>query len=143
MKSPINKNRLIPNHGFTLIEIMVVLAILGLLASVALPRFAGRTHEARQQTARLQIENIGMALDSFEFDCGRYPTTTESMEALRLAPPGLTGWKGPYLKKLIPKDPWGEDYRYLSPGQRNPDYELYSIGPDKLEGSDDDIGNWD
>lgn len=129
-------------RGFTLVEIMVVVAILGLLVSVAVPRLAGRTEEARQQTARLQIENLCLALDAFEFDCGRYPSSSEGLEGLRAPPANEPGWKGPYLKKSIPLDPWKTAYLYVCPGIRSVDFDVYSAGPDRQEGSDDDIGNW-
>lgn len=129
-------------HGFTLVEIMVVLGILGLLLSVALPRFVGRTEEARLQTARMQIETIGMALESFELDCGRFPTAIEGLQLLRENTVDIAGWKGPYLKKKVPLDPWKNEYVYDTPGQKSVDFDLYSKGPDLREGTDDDLGNW-
>jgi general secretion pathway protein G len=128
--------------GFTLAEIMLVIAILGILVSVVLPRLTGRTQEARAQTTRLQIENMSVALDAFELDCGRYPTGEEGLEALRLAPGGVPGWKGPYLKKAVPTDAWKNPYMYTAPGQHNTDYDLFSKGPDQQEDTNDDIGNW-
>src|SRR4051812_24363372 len=92
--------------GLTLAEIMLVVAILGILVSVVVPRLTGRTQEAQIQTARLQIENLATALDAFEYDNGRVPTTQEGLEALRQPPGGLPNWKGPYLKKSVPLDPW-------------------------------------
>lgn len=129
-------------RGFTLVEVMVVLAILGLLISVALPRFSGRTEEARIQTTRLQIENLSAALDAFEFDCGRYPSTLEGLAALKTEPVNTPGWKGPYMKKSIPVDPWKNTYVYVSPGIKSVDYDVYSFGPDRQDGSEDDIGSW-
>jgi len=126
-------------RGFTLIEIMMVVAILGVLVSVALPRLAGRTQEARVQATRLQIETLGMALDAFEYDTGRYPTTAEGLEALQSS--ALMGWKGPYLKKRIPLDPWRGAYVYLSPGSAGRDYDLASPGVDGREGGNDDVDN--
>lgn len=128
-----------PKGGFTLIEIMLVIAILGILVGVAVPRLTGRTEEARVQAARLQIENLGLALDAFEYDCGRYPTTHEGLAALREAPGPMPGWKGPYLKKTVPTDPWKNPYVYLSPGSRNKDYDLYSWGSDQQDGGGDEI----
>ena len=127
--------------GFTLIEIMVVLAILGIMVSIAVPQFAGRTQEARIQAARIQIENLGMALDTLQLDCGRYPTNEEGLEALRQSPPGFRGWKGPYLRKPIPSDPWKNAYVYLAPRRSTDDFQLISWGPDRQEGGDDDIQN--
>jgi general secretion pathway protein G len=128
--------------GFTLIEIMLVIAILGILISVAVPRLAGRTEEARQQATRLQIENLSAALDAFEFDCGRFPTAQEGLEALRQRPSAALNWKGPYLKKPLAHDPWQGAYAYAAPGTHNHDYDVYSPGPDGREGTSDDIGNW-
>jgi general secretion pathway protein G len=128
--------------GFTLAEIMLVVAILGILVSVVVPRLSGRTREAQLQVARLQIENLSTALDAFEYDNGRYPTTQEGLESLRQAPAGLSQWKGPYLKKAIPLDPWRNAYLYASPGRRNPDYDLMTFGADGQEGGENDVGNW-
>lgn len=130
------------NKGFTLAEIMLVIAILGILVSVVLPRLTGRTQEARAQTTRLQLENLGAALDAFELDCGRYPSSDEGLDALRVAPRDATGWRGPYLKKAVPADAWKNSYVYVFPGRHNTDYDLYSRGPDQQDGTNDDIGNW-
>lgn len=128
--------------GFTLVEIMVVVAILGVLASVALPRLTGRTQEARIQAARLEVENLGTALDAYEYDCGRYPTTSEGLSALQSSDGAGPGWKGPYLRRRVPLDPWRNPYVYQSPGIDGRDYDLLSWGPDGRAGGDDDIGNW-
>jgi general secretion pathway protein G len=134
-----NGRRLLKGRqGFTLAEIMLVIAIIGILASVVVPRLTGRTQEARTQATRLQIENFVMALDAFEHDCGRYPGTDEGLEALREAPSGATGWKGPYLRKRVPLDPWRNAYRYRYNGAPA-DYELLSMGPDSREGGSDDL----
>jgi general secretion pathway protein G len=121
---------------------MLVIAILGILVSVVVPRLTGRSKEARVQAVRLQVENLAMALDAFEFDCGRYPNSQEGLEALRQAPPQAPNWNGPYLKKAVPADPWNNSYVYVSPGSRNGDFDLYSYGPDGREGGGDDVGNW-
>lgn len=128
--------------GFTLVELTVVLAILGILLAVALPRFTGRTEEARAQAARLQLEIFSAALDAFEFDCGRFPAAHEGLEALRIQPMDANNWKGPYIKKSIPLDPWKTEYAYVFPGMKSTDYDLYSMGPDRQVGGNDDIGNW-
>lgn len=130
------------DRGFTLAEILLVVAILGLLVSVAMPRLSGRTHEARVQAARLQIENIGAALDAFEFDNGRYPSTHEALESLRRAPAGLANWRGPYLRKDVPLDPWKQPYMYVFPGSHTADFDLSSLGRDGRNGTDDDVTNW-
>jgi general secretion pathway protein G len=129
-------------RGFTLAEIMLVLTILGILVGIVVPRFTGRTEEARRQAARVQVENLSAALDAFEYDCGRFPSTTEGLRSLRESPPGVRRWKGPYLKKSLATDPWNNPYLYVSPGRRNTDFDLSSAGPDGVEGGDDDIGNW-
>jgi general secretion pathway protein G len=124
--------------GFTLAEIMLVIAILGILASVVIPRLTGRTQDARVQAARLQMENFALALEAFEHDCGRFPSTEEGLEALRESPSDATGWRGPYLRKAVPMDPWKKDYLYRAPGQKD-DFDVISVGPDGREGTSDDI----
>ena len=131
--------------GFTLIELMLVVIIIGVLAAMALPRFAGRSEQARMAAARTDIgANIAVALDLYELDNGRYPTTEQNLEALMTkptSPPVPRNWNGPYLRRS-PLDPWGNLYEYKYPPVRaGVDYELYSLGPDGAE-SDDDIGNW-
>ena len=124
------------SKGFTLIEIMLVVIIIGILAAVVLPRFVGRTEEARRAAAIAQTENISLALDQFELDNGRFPATPDELVH---NPGNLPNWKGPYLKKGIPNDPWGNPYYYKYPGAINPDYDLKSFGPDGLEGGGDDV----
>lgn len=133
--------------GFTLVEIMLVVIILGVLAAMVVPNLAGRGEQARQAAAAADIEsNLSTALDLYEFDNGRYPTTEQGLAALLTAPtssPVPTNWNGPYLKKRkIPKDPWGNDYQYVCPGIKNVDsYDLFSFGSDGTE-SKDDVTNW-
>ncbi|GAB4534595.1 MAG: type II secretion system major pseudopilin GspG [Thermodesulfovibrionia bacterium] len=131
--------------GFTLIELIVVMIILGLLAALVAPRMFGRVGEAKQKAARAQIELFGTALDSFRLDVGRYPTTSEGLESLITPPSGVEGWNGPYLKKTeIPLDPWGHPYQYRSPGEHG-DYDLFSYGADNAEGGEKenaDIVSW-
>jgi general secretion pathway protein G len=133
-------------RGFTLIELLVVLVILGLLAGVAGPRILNYLGKARSDTAKLQIEEFGGSLDLFKLETGRYPTTQEGLQALVQQPPGLAGWNGPYLKKkTLPKDPWNNDYRYVSPGQHG-SYDISSLGADNKEGGeseDKDINGWE
>ncbi len=129
--------------GFTLIELMLVVIIIGVLVSMVVPRLVGRSEEARVSAAKADIlANISVALDLFELDNGRYPTTEEGLSALKTKSGQATNWKGPYLKRK-PEDPWGNPYLYRSPGDHNPDYDLYSYGPDASEGGGDDVTNWE
>jgi general secretion pathway protein G len=130
-------------RAFTLIELLLVLVILATLAALVVPKFTKRSEQAKTTGARTDIANIEVALDAFEIDCGRYPTSEEGIKALLDPPGGLTGWQGPYLKRGVPKDPWGNPYIYRCPGQHNVSgYDLYSFGPDGQEGGADDIDNW-
>jgi len=132
--------------GFTLIELLVVLVILGLLASLVGPRIMKNLGESKSKTAVLQIEELSTAIDLFKLDAGRYPTTSEGLQALIEAPSGLNSWNGPYLrKKVIRKDPWGIDYHYVSPGDNEP-FDLFSYGADNIKGGDKenrDIVSWE
>jgi general secretion pathway protein G len=130
--------------GFTLIELMIVLFILGLLAALVAPRLMGRVGKAKQKTAQAQIQLLATTLDLFYLDVGRYPTEEEGLKALRDKVDNLPAWGGPYLDKEVPKDPWGRPYHYKSPGQHGP-YDLYSLGADGAEGGEgenQDITNW-
>lgn len=130
-------------RAFTLIELLLVLVILATLAVLVVPRFTRRSEQARITGARTDIANIEIALDAFEVDCGRFPTTEEGLRALLEQPGGVTGWQGPYLKRGSPKDPWGNPYMYRQPGQHNTSaYDLWSFGPDGQDGGGDDIDNW-
>ena len=133
--------------GFTMIEMMLVVIIIGVLVAMVVPRLAGRSEQARIAAARADIDaNVAVALDLYELDNGRYPTSEQGLEALLekpSIPPVPPNWSGPYLKKRLPNDPWGEPYVYRSPGMNNTyDYDLFSKGPDRVEGSSDDIANW-
>jgi general secretion pathway protein G len=133
------------NGGFTLIELMIVLFILGLLAALVAPRLMGRVGKAKQKTAQAQIYLLSTALDLLHLDVGRYPTTEEGLKALRENVENLPGWGGPYLDKPVPNDPWGRPYIYKSPGEHGP-YDLYSLGADGAEGGEgenQDITNWE
>jgi general secretion pathway protein G len=130
-------------QGFTLIELMLVIVIIATLAAIVATNIAGKGQEAKIGAAKQQISNLESALDMFEAECGRYPTTAEGLEALRTAPSGIKNWKGPYMKKEIPLDPWQNPYGYRSPGQHGASsVDLWSNGPDGQEGTDDDIQNW-
>ena len=131
------------SHGFTLIEIMVVIVILGILAAVVVPNIMSRPTEARITKAKQDIRALETALDLYKLDNYSYPTTDQGLEALVNIPGSSAGSKSsrsePYLKKL-PKDPWQNPYIYLSPGEHG-SIDIYSYGPDQQQ-SDDDIGNW-
>jgi general secretion pathway protein G len=130
--------------GFTLIELMIVLFILGLLAALVAPRLMGRVGKAKQKTAQAQIQLLGTALDLFHLDVGRYPTDEEGLRSLYQRPESLPPWGGPYLDKAPPKDPWGQNYAYKYPGEHGP-YDLWSLGADGQpggEGENVDITNW-
>jgi len=131
--------------GFTLIELLVVLVILVLLASLVAPRVLGYLGSSRTKAAKVQIESLGSALELFKLDTGRYPTTSEGLQALMQAPQGASGWNGPYLtKREVPNDPWGRPYNYRSPGQGGP-FEIFSLGADNQvggTGENEDVGNW-
>jgi len=130
-------------RAFTLIELLLVLVILATLAAVIVPRFTRRSEQARITAARADIASLEVALDAFEVDTGRYPTTEEGLGALLEAPSDVTGWHGPYIKRGLPKDPWGRPYIYKCPGDHNTTgYDLYSYGPNGQEGGGDDIDNW-
>jgi len=153
MRSMHGTRRRAQASGFTLIEIMVVVVILGILAAMVLPKVVQRTSDAKKNAAKSDISTIVSQLEQFFLDTGRYPTTEEGLPALLTAPSSegtdgattLSGWKGPYLNKL-PKDPWGNDYVYESPGTVNTDsYDLLSYGADNAEGGEGDnadIQSW-
>lgn len=118
------------NGGFTLVELLVVLVILGLVMSLVGPRVLGYLSSSRERTAHLQIESFASALDLFYLDYGRYPTNSEGLEALVEMPKSKERWGGPYLKQPhVPKDPWGNPYEYHVPGKSTP-YLITSLGPD-------------
>lgn len=129
--------------GFTLVEMLLVLVILATLAAIVIPKMAGRSQQAKVTAAASQISNVEMALDAFEVDNGYYPKSG-ALNDLVDAPANATGWKGPYLKKGVPPDPWGNAYIYEYPGKHNANgYDLMSPGPDGRAGTDDDLNNWE
>jgi len=133
--------------GFTLIEMMVVMVIIGLLMALVGPRFIRQEEKAKLKACRAQIELLGTALDTFRLDVGRYPTAQEGLAALQQRPFGLDRWDGPYLKKgNVPKDPWDRPYYYRAPGEGGRPYDLLSYGADGAPGGDGDnkdITSWD
>jgi general secretion pathway protein G len=132
--------------AFTLIELLLVVVIIGVLAAIMLPNFAGRSEEARQTRTKTEIENsIGLALDMFEADTGGYPTTEQGLEALVKKPEGIKNWRGPYIKQTGRfNDPWGNKYQYQFPSRHSKiGYDLASAGPDGQSGTEDDISSFD
>ncbi len=130
-------------QGFTLIELLLVLVILSVLAAVVVPKYVKRSEQARVTAARTQISYLETALDAFEIDTGRFPTSQEGLDALVTPPPGLEGWQSAYIKRGVPNDPWGHPYIYQYPGEHNSDgYDIHSFGADGQDGTADDIDNW-
>lgn len=139
--------RIVPKRsGFTLIEIMVVVVILGILAATVVPQFIGTTHDAKVSAAKSQVSEIESALERLAIHLDRYPSTDEGLKLLVEAPPGDSSkWRGPYLKQLR-NDPWGNAYQYRAPGVRHANsFDLWSRGADNADGGEGqgaDIGNW-
>ncbi len=130
-------------NAFTLVEMLLVLVILATLAAIVVPKFSGRSEQAKVTAAQTQIANFELVLDSFEVDNGFYPKGSSGLNDLVEQPSTAKNWRGPYLKQGIPLDPWGNAYVYENPGKYNQKgYDLYSIGPDSRAGNDDDITNW-
>ena len=130
------------NSGFTLLELLVVIVIVGLLAGYVAPRYFSQVGKSEVQVARAQVESLEKALDQFRLDMRRYPTAEEGLEALVSKPANSTGWSGPYLKKAVPADPWGHAYVYRTPGGKG-EFDLFSYGRDGKPGGageDADIG---
>lgn len=132
-------------NGYTLVELLVVLAILGLLVALAAPRVINYLGSAKTDTSRIQIEKLGGVLDLYRLEIGRYPTDQEGLESLVERPPQLDAWNGPYLKNRESlTDPWGRPYGYRSPGEHG-EYDLYTLGADGKEGGDgedQDVTSW-
>jgi general secretion pathway protein G len=131
-------------RGFTLLELLVVLVILGLLAGIVAPRFFGQVGKSEIKVATAQIRSLEDALDQYRLDVGRYPTAEQGLAALNAQPAGEARWKGPYLKKAVPQDPWGNAYQYRNPGEHG-EFDLFSFGKDGQPGGTGDaadIVNW-
>jgi general secretion pathway protein G len=138
--------RISSDHGFTLVEMLVVLAIVGMLTALVGPQVMGYLGRAKVETAQAEIRNLETALDLFKLDVGRYPTGPEGLQALVARPEGLVRWAGPYLKKrTLPVDPWDRPYVYRVPSRHGGAYDLYSSGPDAAAGEpegSDAVRNW-
>lgn len=134
------------SNAFTLVELMIVVIIIAALAAMVVPRLGSRSEQAKAAVAEADIHsNIGLALKLYKLDNGRYPTTSQGLNALLVKPsssPPATNWNGPYVERE-PVDPWKNPYQYKSPGAHNTDgYDLSSPGPDGVEGTEDDVTNW-
>lgn len=144
-KNPIRDCQAERTHqsGFTLVEMLLVLLILATLAAIVIPKFTGRTEQAKITSAQTQIGIFETALDSFEIDNDHYPKGSDGLSALVEEPRDAKSWRGPYLKQDIPNDPWGNEYVYECPGKHNlKGYDIYSLGPDQRANTDDDVANW-
>lgn len=128
--------------GFTLVELLLVVTIIGILAGAVLMNFRGQTDKAKGARAKADIQSLETVLNLYEMDIGDYPSSDEGLGALT-QDPGVEGWNGPYLTKKITRDPWGADYVYQYPGSKGINYDLFSAGKDGQEGTEDDLGNWD
>jgi general secretion pathway protein G len=124
--------------GFTLLELLVVILIIGLLTSIVAPRFMAQVSRSEVTTARAQMDAFRKALEAFRIDNGRYPSTAEGLAALVTAPAGAARWHGPYLQDAVPLDPWGTAYQYEAPGPAGKDYQIISLGRDKAPGGTGD-----
>lgn len=130
--------------GFTLLELLVVLVILGLLVGYVAPRYFAQVGKSEVKVARAQIKALEDALDQYRLDVGRYPASQSGLAALNEQPTGESRWQGPYLKKAVPNDPWGHPYQYRVPGEHG-EYDLWSFGRDGQaggSGEDADIASW-
>ncbi|WP_370306063.1 type II secretion system major pseudopilin GspG [Sinimarinibacterium flocculans] len=132
------------SRGFTLLELLVVIVIIGLLAGYVAPRYFSQVGKAEGRMAQAQIDALEKALETYRLDVGNYPSSQQGLNALVQAPSGVQRWQGPYLRKAVPLDPWANAYQYRYPGQRG-DYDLWSWGRDGAlggQGEDADIVNW-
>jgi general secretion pathway protein G len=132
------------SHGFTLLELLVVMVIIGLLAGYVAPRYFAQIGKSEVKAARAQIDALDKAIETYRLDTGHYPRTEDALAALDKQPSGETRWQGPYLKKAVPLDPWNHPYVYKQPGDHG-DYDILSYGRDGKpggEGEDADVTNW-
>lgn len=124
------------NSGFTLLEIMAVIIIIGILGAVILPNVVGQGEKAKASAAKTDLAQVSTELDLFKLEIGRYPSSQEGLEALLKNPGGVNNWNGPYTKKKEMKDPWNNDYKYSSPGANGQPFEVKSLGADGKEGGE-------
>lgn len=132
------------SRGFTLLELLVVIVIIGMLAGLVAPRYFDQVSKSNSKIAKAQIDSLDKALDAYRLDVGSYPTTEQGLEALNTRPQNLEKWAGPYLKKAVPLDPWGAVYIYKSPGEHG-EYDLMSLGKDGQPGGTGeaaDVTSW-
>lgn len=131
-------------RGFTLLELLVVMVIIGLLAGYVGPKYFAQIGKSEVKAARAQIDALEKALDQYRLDVGHYPSSESGLAALMKRPPAENRWQGPYLRKEVPADPWGQPYQYAQPGEHG-EFDLFSLGKDGKpggEGEAADIGNW-
>jgi general secretion pathway protein G len=131
-------------NGFTLLELLVVIVIIGLLAGYVGPKYFAQEGKAKTKVAKAQIDALEKALDAYRIDIGRYPDTQQGLAVLEVRPENEPRWQGPYMKKAIPPDPWGKPYQYRAPGEKG-EIDIFSFGRDGQaggEGEDADVGNW-
>jgi general secretion pathway protein G len=126
------------NKGFTLIEMLVVVLILAILAALIVPRVVNRTGDAKKAKAQSDVATLSSLLQQYRVDTDTFPTSEQGLNALRVAPSGVNGWRGPYTSKELPADPWGNEYVYESPGQNNEDFVIISYGADGAPGGEGD-----
>jgi general secretion pathway protein G len=145
LKNNYNHKSQAAQQGFTLLELLVVMVIIGLLASYVGPKYFSQIGKSEVKTAKAQMDALGKALDQYRLDTGHYPSTENGLDALNTMPGNEQKWQGPYLKKRVPDDPWGKPYIYKMPGTHS-DYDLLSLGSDGSSGGKDtaaDIVNWE
>jgi general secretion pathway protein G len=144
-KSTAFKSEKFKKHGFTLLELLVVIIIIGLLAAFVAPKYFGQISKSKTQAVKAQIESFEKAIDQYRVDVGRFPSTEQGLNSLFVQPNNEPLWRGPYIKKAIPADPWNNKYTYKSPGSDGRDYEIVSLGRDGKAGGteeDADILSW-
>lgn len=132
-------------RGFTLLELLVVMVIIGLLAGYVGPKYFAQIGKSEVKTAKAQIDSLGKALDQYRLDTGHYPSSENGLAALNAPPANEAKWQGPYLQKKVPNDPWGKPYQYKMPGEHG-DYDLWSYGSDGISGGKDEaaeVVNWE